>query len=121
MGNQSSEIEDGHFEQVALLPDQLATFIHGLQEPTRAPAIFSAEENSIMSDIRKALFYVLDRDEPSGHTDAIPEGFDEAFSKADSLSRSGHPVHVLYTDGASQMQLTRFAEAGIRTSLAPEG
>ncbi|WP_312366985.1 hypothetical protein [Ensifer sp.] len=74
-----------------------------------------------MTDIRKARFYVLDRDESGGHIDAIPEGFDEAFLKAESLSRCGHPVHVLYTDGASQMQLTRFAQAGIRTSLAPEG
>ncbi|NRP21921.1 hypothetical protein LPJGGPFB_05180 [Ensifer adhaerens] len=73
------------------------------------------------TDIGDAQFYVIEQDAAAGSVDANPEGFDEAFSKAERLDRSGHPVHVLYTPEATQTQLTRFAQAGIRTSLAPQG
>lgn len=72
-------------------------------------------------DIRNATFYVLEQDDPTTSSDAIPVSFEDAFAEAERLTASGHAVHVLYTDEASQMQLTRFAEAGIRTSLAPQG
>jgi hypothetical protein len=73
------------------------------------------------TDIRHATFYVLEQDDPSTPTDAIPVSFEEAFKEAEKLTASGRAVHVLYTEEATQMQLTRFAEAGIRTSLAPQG
>ncbi|MEK1945685.1 MAG: hypothetical protein AAAB36_08935 [Ensifer adhaerens] len=72
-------------------------------------------------DIRSSTFYVLEQHDASSPTDAIPVSFEEAFEQAKKLTASGRAVHVLYTDDATQMQLTRFAEAGIRTSLAPQG
>jgi len=72
-------------------------------------------------DIRNATFYVLEQDAPAASSDAIPVSFEEAFAEAERLTAGGHAVHVLYTEDATQMQLTRFAEAGIRTSLAPQG
>jgi hypothetical protein len=71
------------------------------------------------TDIRDARFYVIDERNPN--KDVEPLSFDEAFRKADELSSKGGGVHVMYTDEASQMQLTRFAEAGIRAALAPQG
>ncbi|WDZ81865.1 hypothetical protein PWG15_33725 (plasmid) [Ensifer adhaerens] len=72
-------------------------------------------------DIRNATFYVLKQDDPSTLGDAVPVGFDEAYEEAKKLTENGGAVHVLYTEDATQMQLTRFAEAGIRTSLASQG
>ena len=71
------------------------------------------------TDIREARFYVVDEKNP--HMDVEPLGFEEAFRKANELSDQGRHVRVMYTDEASQMQLTRFAEAGIRAGLAPQG
>ncbi|PDT77472.1 hypothetical protein [Sinorhizobium sp. BJ1] len=71
------------------------------------------------TDIRNATFYVLEQDDP--FTGAIPVSFEEAFKEAEKLTANGRAVHVLYTEEATQTQLTRFAEAGIRTSLAPQG
>ncbi|WP_027998790.1 hypothetical protein [Sinorhizobium arboris] len=73
------------------------------------------------TDIRNARFYVLEQDDLSTPTDAIPVSFEEAFNEAEKLTASGRAVHVLYTEEATQIQLTRFAAAGIRTSLAPQG
>lgn len=73
------------------------------------------------NDIRNATFYILEQDDPAGQSDAIPASFDQAFEEAQKLTANGNAVHVLYTEEASQIQLTRFAEAGIRTSLAPQG
>ncbi|MCA1441695.1 hypothetical protein I6F07_15990 [Ensifer sp. IC4062] len=73
------------------------------------------------TDVRNATFYVLEQDDPSAPTDAIPVSFEEAFREAEKLTASGRAVHVLYTEEATQTQLTRFAEAGIRTSLVPQG
>ena len=72
-------------------------------------------------DIRNATFYVLEQDDPLTPHDAIPVSFEEAFDQAQKLTAQGRAVHVLYTEDATQMQLTRFAEAGIRTSLASQG
>ena len=72
-------------------------------------------------DIRNSTFYVLTQDDPSAPTDALPVGFEEAYEEAQRLTESGLAVHVLYTEDATQMQLTRFTEAGIRTSLASQG
>lgn len=73
------------------------------------------------TDIRNATFYVLKQGAPRKSAEAIPVSFEQAFKEAEKLTASGMAVHVLYTEEASQMQLTRFAEAGIRTSLAPQG
>ncbi|MBZ7927682.1 hypothetical protein LAC81_37745 (plasmid) [Ensifer adhaerens] len=72
-------------------------------------------------DIRNATFYVLEKDNPATRGDAVPVSFEEAFDAAQKLTARGSAVHVLYTEDASQIQLTRFAEAGIRTSLASQG
>lgn len=73
-------------------------------------------------DIRNATFYVLEQDNPATRGDAVPVSFEEeAFDAAQKLTARGSAVHVLYTEDASQIQLTRFAEAGIRTSLASQG
>lgn len=71
------------------------------------------------TDVREARFYVVDERNPD--MDVAPLGFDEAFRKATELSDHGGRIRVMYTDEASQMQLTRFAEAGIRAGLAPQG
>lgn len=71
------------------------------------------------TDIREARFYVVDERNPGMKVE--PLGFDEAFRKANDLSDRGGSVHVMYTDEASQMHLTRFAEAGIRAGLVPQG
>ncbi|MDK1490865.1 hypothetical protein QN219_12420 [Sinorhizobium sp. 7-81] len=73
------------------------------------------------TDIRNARFYVLEQDDPSTPADAIPVSFEEAFKEAEKLTASGRAVHVLYTEEATQTQLNRFADAGLRTSLAPKG
>ncbi|MCY1222990.1 hypothetical protein D9M68_268100 [compost metagenome] len=74
-----------------------------------------------MTDIRNATFYVLEQNDPSTSSDAIPVSFEDALKEAEKLTASGRAVHVLYTEDATQIQLTRFAAAGIRTSLAPQG
>jgi hypothetical protein len=71
------------------------------------------------ADIRDARFYVVDERNPNMNVE--PLGFDDAFRKASSLSEQGGSIRVMYTDEASQMQLTRFAEAGIRAGLVPQG
>ena len=71
------------------------------------------------TDVREARFYVVDERNP--RQDVEPLGFDDAFLKANDLSDKGGSVRVMYTDEASQMQLTRFAQAGIRAGLASQG
>jgi hypothetical protein len=71
------------------------------------------------TDVRDARFYVVDERDPGMKVE--PLGFDEAFRKASELSDQGGSVQVMYTEEASQMQLTRFAEAGIRVGLVPQG
>ncbi len=75
----------------------------------------------MIPDVRNSTFYVLTQDDPSVPTDAVPVSFEEAYEEARRRTEGGLAVHVLYTEDATQMQLTRFAEAGIRTSLAPQG
>lgn len=75
-----------------------------------------------MADIRNVKFYVVAEGETApDHGNAQPLEFDEAYRRAEALADSGAGVHVLYTDGADQMQLTRFASRGIPVSLVPEG
>jgi hypothetical protein len=73
------------------------------------------------TDIRDAKFYLVAGGDAVDAADLQPLPFDEAFRRAETLSEKGEDVRVLYTDEASQMQLTRFAEAGIRASLASAG
>ncbi|NRQ17478.1 hypothetical protein [Ensifer sesbaniae] len=73
------------------------------------------------TDILNATFYVLVQDDPANPADAIPVSFEEAFKEAEKLTASGRTFQILYTEDATQNQLTRFAEAGIRTRFAPQG
>lgn len=69
-----------------------------------------------MTDIRDARFYVVD--EESGeliHVD--PLEFDPAFDKAHALTENGHRIKVLYTEEATQIEITRFVSHGIPTEL----
>jgi hypothetical protein len=73
-------------------------------------------------DVRDVKFYVIeDSDPPETASGMTPLQFDAAYVKADALVRGGHRVHVMYTDGATQMELTRFAYIGVPVGLAPEG
>jgi hypothetical protein len=68
-----------------------------------------------MTDIRDARFYVINDGYPAG--DAKPLGFDEAIQKAEALLHGGARVKILYTEGASQTEITRFVSKGMRTEL----
>ena len=73
-------------------------------------------------DIRDAKFYVVDETEGvSVDGNVMPLEFDSALQQARSLAELGHDVRVLYTDEASQMQLTQLTSLGIPTALAPQG
>ncbi|WP_205909009.1 hypothetical protein [Metarhizobium album] len=65
------------------------------------------------TDMRDARFYVLRQDEPGDIEGHEALDFDAAFGQAKYLTEDGDAVHVMYTSEATQMQLTRFAEAGI--------
>lgn len=69
-------------------------------------------------DIRDARFYVID--DAAGETakDAEPLEFDPAFRKACALVENGVRVKVLYTEEASQIQITRFVNRGVVAALA---
>jgi hypothetical protein len=68
-------------------------------------------------DIRDARFYIVVQ-QNSGRRDEDPEPmeFDEAFSKAIDLADAGIQIKVLYTDEASQTEVTRFVNRGISTA-----
>jgi hypothetical protein len=70
-------------------------------------------------DIRDARFYVVSGSVAS--EELKPLAFDQALDEARTLAENGREVHVLYTDDASQMQLTRFVSLGIPTSLVSQG
>lgn len=75
-----------------------------------------------MKDIRDAKFYVVDETEGiAGDGSVVPLEFDAALRQARTLAEGGRNVRVMYTDGASQMQLTQLVSLGIPTSLAPHG
>jgi len=101
--------------------DDAATAKSPMIRNYRARQLLLRERSAPMTDIRNATFYVLEQDDPSAPSDAIPVSFEDAFKEAEKLTASGRAVHVLYTEDATQIQLTRFAAAGIRTSLAPQG
>jgi len=73
------------------------------------------------TDIRDARFYVIDENDGSLAGDSRPLGFDEAFERATSLADGGRSIKVLYTEEASQTQITRFVSHGIPTELASGG
>jgi hypothetical protein len=70
-----------------------------------------------MTDIRDARFYVIDEDNGGMAHDAEPLEFDPAYQKATALLENGARVKVLYTEEASQIQITRFVERGIAAEL----
>jgi len=72
-------------------------------------------------DIRDARFYVVNEDGGAEDGNVEPLEFDEAFEKARLLAESGESVRVLYTDEASQTEITRFVSHGIPTSAMPVG
>ena len=71
-----------------------------------------------MTDIRDARFYVVDEDNASNENVAEPLEFDPAFDKALALSENGRRVKVLYTEEATQIEITRFVSQGIPAELA---
>jgi len=50
--------------------------------------------------------------------DAEPLRFEDAFQRATALVDKGAQVRVLYSEEASQIEITRFVSNGIPTSLA---
>jgi hypothetical protein len=75
-----------------------------------------------VTDIREAKFYVVDESEGlSVDGNVTPLEFDTALQQARTLVERGHNVRVMYTDSASQMQLTQLTSLGIPTGLAPQG
>lgn len=73
-----------------------------------------------MGDISDAKFYVCE-DDGAVHHDLTPVDFDVAFREATAIADRGVRVHVMYTEDASQSQLTEFARVGIRAALVPQG
>lgn len=73
-----------------------------------------------MTDVRDAKFYVC-RDAGAFNRDLVPMDFDAAFRKASAIAERGEGVHVMYTEDASQSQLTEFARVGIPAALVPQG
>lgn len=69
------------------------------------------------TDIRDARFYVIEERDGTLAEDSRPLGFDEAFDRATSLADAGASVKVLYTEEASQTEITRFVSRGIRAEL----
>ena len=74
-----------------------------------------------MADVRYKRFYVIDENDGSLAGDSRPLGFDEAFERATSLSNAGRSIKVLYTEEASQTEITRFVSHGLPTELASGG
>lgn len=68
-------------------------------------------------DIRDARFYVIDEDHGGMAHDAEPLEFDPAYQKACAMVENGVRVKVLYTEEATQIQITRFVERGIIAEL----
>lgn len=72
-------------------------------------------------DIRDARFYVIDEDEGAEGGKVEPLEFDEAFERARILAENGASIRVLYSDEASQTEITRFVSHGIPASPASGG
>jgi hypothetical protein len=79
------------------------------------------KEKEMATDIRDARFYVVNENDGAEGGDVEPLEFEEAFEKARLLAESGGSVRVLYTDEASQTEITRFVSHGIPTSAVPGG
>ena len=74
-----------------------------------------------MTDVRNARFYVIDENAGAPGEDALPQEFEAAFAEAKRRSDAGARIHVLYTDEATETEITRFVTHGIPTSLASGG
>lgn len=73
-------------------------------------------------DIRGRKFYVVfEREPPVCAVGLEPLDFDEAFQRAVSLVKTRRPALVLYTEGATQIQLTRLMSHGIQATPISEG
>ena len=70
-----------------------------------------------MTDIRDARFYVVDEDAQE-EANVEPLEFDAAFDKAHALTEHGKRVKVLYTEEATQNEITRFVSHGIQAQLS---
>lgn len=70
-------------------------------------------------DIRDARFYLVNESAPAA--DAEPLEFKDALEKARALAKAGSAVRVLYTEEASQIEITRFVSHGIPTELVSGG
>jgi hypothetical protein len=86
-----------------------------LEDPD--PADDPALGAHVTGDIRDARFYVVDEDNGGMAKDAEPLEFDPAYQKACALVENGVRVKVLYTEEASQIQITRFVSHGIATEI----
>jgi hypothetical protein len=73
------------------------------------------------NDIRDARFYVIDEDDGGMAHDAEPLEFDPAYEKASALVGNGVRVKVLYTEEATQSEITRFVSHGIAVELVSGG
>jgi hypothetical protein len=74
-------------------------------------------EIATVTDIRDARFYVIDESDCDLAGDARPLGFEEAIKRAEALMSGGTRVKVLYTEEASQTEITRFVSQGIPAEL----
>lgn len=68
-------------------------------------------------DIRAARFYIIDETVSSLVSDAAPLEFEEALETAQKLIGRGAHVRVLYTEEATQIEITRLVSHGIQTEL----
>lgn len=72
-------------------------------------------------DIRDARFYVVDERIGSAQNQTEPLEFDTAIAQAERLVAEGAQIQVLYTEEATQTEITRFVSQGIRTALVSGG
>ena len=70
-----------------------------------------------MADIRNARFYVVEEGLPGSSADAVPLEYEAAVAEARRKLGGGQSVRVLYTEEASQMEITGFVAQGIPTEL----
>jgi hypothetical protein len=71
------------------------------------------------NDIRDARFYLVDESAEDADSEALQ--FEEAFAMAQSLQKNGRSIKILYTEEASQIEITRFMSQGIRATLVSGG
>jgi hypothetical protein len=64
-----------------------------------------------------ATWHLVDETAMGRGEDSEPMEFETAFAKAQNLQQCGRSVMILYTEGASQIEITRFVSHGIRATL----